>query len=164
NLDCAERIGIEINPSARSVAKQSGLSVFESLDSVEPHSIDVTVSNHALEHVLSPYECLCGIRQVLKPRGRLILCVPIDDWRRQKEADPDDVNHHLYTWTPLLLGNLLLETGFQLESLRIYSHAWPEKQWQKLDQHLPVWLFDLVCRMTAWQYKRRQILAIAVAP
>jgi hypothetical protein len=96
--------------------------------------------------------------------GRLVLCVPIDDWRAQKTYNPNDIHHHLYTWTPLLLGNLLLEAGYSIERIWVYSHAWPPRNWRKLDRCLPVWLFDWLCAFTAWRFKRRQILARAKKP
>jgi len=65
---------------------------------------------------------LCAL---LKPRGRLRLWVPIDDWRAQRNAPAADENHHLYTWTPLLMRNLLEEAGLSVMSVRVISHAWP---------------------------------------
>ena len=164
NLDCKERIGVEANPAARRVAVEAGLKVVPSTDALPPRCADVVISNHVLEHVLSPHETLCGLRRVLRPRGRLVLYLPMDDWRMQKRPDPEDINHHLYAWTPLLLGNLLSEAGFDIQKICVYTHAWPPSSWQTLDARLPTWLFDLICRVTAWRYKRRQIMAVAVAP
>ena len=63
---------------------------------------------------------------VLKPGGLLVLYVPVDDWRlrRQRRVDPD-VNHHLYTWTPLLLANLLREAGFADPNCRVEHRGLP---------------------------------------
>lgn len=163
-LDCKRRIGVEINPVARGAAEQAGLEVYETLATVPGRSADVAISNHALEHVLCPLHVLRELRGKLVKGGQLVICVPIDDWRTQKQFNPNDINHHLYTWTPLLMGNLLIEAGYQVERVWIYTHAWPPSNWQKLDACLPVWLFDLLCIFTSWRYKRRQIMAVAVSP
>jgi SAM-dependent methyltransferase len=164
HLECRRRIGVEVNPAARDVAQAAGLETHETLDTIPDRSVDLVISNHALEHVPCPLEALVGLFDKTMTGGRAVLCVPIDDWRTQKAFEPDDINHHLYTWTPHLLGNLLLEAGYEIEQTWVYNHAWPPSNWQQLDDLLPVWLFDLSCAFTAWRYKRRQIMALARKP
>jgi SAM-dependent methyltransferase len=164
NLSCKNKIGIEINPAARAEALKAGLEIYESLESITPKSIDIVISNHALEHVPYPLVILSGLFDCLISGGRLVLCLPFDDWRSQKTFVPVDINHHLYTWSPLNIGNLLLEAGYQVEKTWIYSHAWPPKKWQILDEKLPTWLFDKICHFTAWCYNHRQVMALARKP
>jgi SAM-dependent methyltransferase len=161
HLNCAQRIGVEVNPAAREAAERKGIEVHPTLESVADRSADVAVSNHALEHTLCPYETLRELRGKLLEKGRLVVCVPIDDWRTEKEFNPAEVNHHLYTWSPLLLGNLLTEAGYRVEQVWIYTHAWPPTHWRRLDALLPVRLFDWLCAFTAWRLKWRQIMAVA---
>ena len=120
----------------------------------------MAISNHALEHVLCPVQTLRELREKLVQGGQLVVCVPIDDWRTEKQFKANDINNHLYTWTPLLMGNLLAEAAYEVDRVWVYTHAWPSN-WQKLDACIPVWLFDLICTFTAWRYKRRQIMAVA---
>ena len=61
-LEVAQRIGIEVNPVTRGEAAHAGVEVHESLADVPDHSVDVAISNHALEHVLAPHEVLVEIR------------------------------------------------------------------------------------------------------
>jgi SAM-dependent methyltransferase len=161
HLNSRRRIGVEVNPTARGAAEQIGTEVHATLETVPDRSANTAISNHALEHTLCPYETLRELRQKLLPQGRLVLCVPIDDWRTEKKFNPTDVNHHLYTWSPLLLGNLLTEAGYRVERVWIYTHAWPPTYWRRLDALLPVRLFDWVCAFTAWRLKWRQIMAVA---
>jgi len=163
-LECTQRIGVEINPAARTVAVEAGLEVHETLATVPDASVDVVISNHALEHTLCPLRVLQQLQKPLVAQGRLVLCLPIDDWRNEQYVNVDDVNHHLYTWTPLLLGNLLSEADYEVQRIWVYAHAWPPKNWQTLDKSLPIWLFDLICTFTAWRHNRRQIMAIARKP
>jgi 2-polyprenyl-3-methyl-5-hydroxy-6-metoxy-1,4-benzoquinol methylase len=78
-LECKGRYGIEVNPTAREEAMSYGFPVFEDCSYIEKGSLDKVISNHCLEHVLCPVETLIQIRERLRPGGRLIVCVPIDD-------------------------------------------------------------------------------------
>ena len=49
---------------------------------VPSQTIDVVISNHALEHTLSPFDELVELRRVLRSGRRLeVLWLPLDDWR-----------------------------------------------------------------------------------
>lgn len=163
SLTCARRIGVDINPAARSEAAAGGVETYASLADVPSTSIRVVVSNHALEHVLSPYDVLRQILRVLVPGGRLVICVPFDDWRTQRSYDPSDINHHLYTWSPLLIGNLLCDAGFEIASSAIVTHAWPPN-WEWLDAHLPDCAFNCACAIWARVRRRRQVIVHATKP
>jgi SAM-dependent methyltransferase len=162
NLHCTRRVGVEINPAARSVAAQGGIECHESTSDVQDNSFDVVISNHALEHVQFPISTLRVLGNKLRQSGVLVVCVPIDDWRRQKKYDRQDINHHLHTWTPQLLGNSLFEAGFTPEefSIRLLTHAWFPGA-ARVYGKLPEFLFDMFCRLTAVLTKRRQLLAVA---
>jgi len=157
-LDAGTKTGVEVNETARREAEARGLRVVASSAELEPGSADVVVSNHALEHALSPLAELRRLRSVLKPGGKLVLWLPIDDWRAQRRprADP---NHHLYTWTPLLLSNLLVETGFEVAQCRVVTHAWPPMT--RTFSRLPRPLFDVLARAWAVLRRRRQVMAVA---
>jgi SAM-dependent methyltransferase len=159
SLEAAHRIGIEVNPTTRSEAIRAGLIVFESLSSVADRSVDVAITNHVLEHVLSPYEALRSLRRVLRSTARLVVCVPADDWRTAQSWRPDDPNHHLFAWTPLALGNLLMEAGFDPIFVRMRHRAWPPGYLQL--HRLPGPLWNLACLVWAVVRRRREILALA---
>jgi SAM-dependent methyltransferase len=162
NLDCARRVGVEINPAARSAAAQGGIECHESTSDVPDDSFDVVISNHALEHVQFPISILKALRGKLRSSGVLVLCVPVDDWRTQQKYDCKDINHHLHTWTPQLLGNSLFEAGFTPEqfSIRLLTHAWFPGM-TRIYGKLPESIFDTFCKVLAVVIKRRQLLAVA---
>jgi SAM-dependent methyltransferase len=162
NLDCQSRVGVEINPVARRFAQESGVECHATLSEVESNSFDVVISNHALEHVPFPISVLKALREKLVMSGVLLLCVPIDDWRKQRHYSSSDINHHLHTWTPQLLGNSLVEAGFSPAdfSVRVFTHAWIPKT-ELMDRKLPLAFFDLLCNLFAILIKRRQLLAVA---
>jgi SAM-dependent methyltransferase len=162
SLECSRRVGVEVNPAARTCAEMLGIECYDSLHKVDDDSFDVIISNHALEHVPFPIEVLRTARRKLKPSGTLVLCVPIDDWRAQRKYNAGDINHHLNTWTPQLLGNSLVEAGFKPSefSIRILSHAWFGRI-ARVRERIPKPLFDFLCYLCAVVIKRRQLIAVA---
>jgi SAM-dependent methyltransferase len=158
-LDAGEKAGVEVSDEARGEAQERGLRVVASSAELGDASADVVISNHALEHVLTPLEELRELRRVLRPAGKLVLWLPIDDWRiqRRPRADP---NHHLYTWTPLLLSNLLEEAGFEVRECRVVTHAWPP--FTSALARLPRPIFDVIARIWAFLRRRRQLMAVAL--
>src|SRR5688572_8897635 len=111
NLNCRQKIGIEINPVARDYCNAiTGIKCFESLDSVTDRSIDVIISSHCLEHITNPYEIVSVLYRKLKNGGKIILVVPLDSYRHNWIKN--DQNNHLYSFSPMNLGNILQGNGF----------------------------------------------------
>lgn len=163
-LQCARKIGIEVNPAARAKAQQAGITCFADAAEVPEGIVDVAITNHALEHVPTPVEAMREIRRTLKPSGWFSACVPIDDWRNQRRYDPVDVNHHLHTWTAQLFGNCLSEAGFPVDekSMRILRNTWPPKH-LALESALPRPLFEAICAFWSVLVRRRELLAVVRA-
>lgn len=159
-LVSGSKVGVEPNPHSREAARSRNIATVPVLAEIETGCIDVAISNHALEHCKRPLDELTEIYRALRPGGKLVLIVPIDDWRTQKRYTAADGNHHLYTWNPLLLGNLLTEAGFDIENITILSRAWPRGV-TTLDRILPLWLFELTCWLWSNVKKVREIKAIA---
>jgi len=126
-LDCRYRIGIELNPSAaQCVVKHNIEHFYNSLDALRELGegvADVVISNHALEHTLNPLEELKRLRSLLKPRGIIHFVVPCDSIGMKYSTS--DIHHHLFSWSPLNLGNLFSEAGYEVEFSRSYVHKWP---------------------------------------
>ncbi len=160
HLDCAERVGVELNESAHVFCRQNGVDVHRTLDEVEATEFDVVISNHCMEHVPCPVEALRGLCARMGKGGTLVLVLPLDDWRVQKDFTGADIDHHLHTWTPRLLANTLVEAGFKVDRIDVLTYAWPPG-WQKLMKLLPGPLFDAICWLMATVKKRRQLVALA---
>jgi SAM-dependent methyltransferase len=162
NLSCGRRLGVEINPAASVVAKRNGIECFADLSELPDLQVDVAISNHALEHVAAPVEIMAELHRRIKPNGVLVLKLPIDDWRTQRKIAPDDINHHLYTWTPQLLFNCLTEAGFDKGriSVSVSSYAWFPGA-LKAYKVLPEFIFDIGCGAFSRLKKRRQLIAVA---
>jgi SAM-dependent methyltransferase len=162
-LEAGKRVGVEPNPAARAAAAARGLEVVASSADLPDAFADVVISNHALEHTISPWHELRELHRCLKPGGRLVLWLPLDDWRTQRRLSGEDINHHLHTWTPLLLRNLLEEAGFEVRECKVETHAWPQFH-EVLFQRLPRKAFDALARVWAFATRHRQLMALAVRP
>jgi len=162
NLVCKKKIGVEINPAARKVAKKDkSLEVYSSIQLVKTGSIDKVISNHVLEHTKRPVDELVQLKRVLKKKGKIVLVVPIDDYRSNRIYVPKDINNHLYTWNSQLLGNCLKKAGFKNIKVKVLTHAWPPRFYEELHNFLPLYIFNWLCRLTAMVLNRRQLVAVA---
>jgi len=161
--DCGSVDGLEVNPSAGKLAEKNTAHLYRSLDDLPRKPIyDVVISNHALEHVRDVCEALERLRECLIPGGRMVIKLPIDDHRdpRQQQWDRHDVDHHLQTWTPRLFGNVLYETGMEVEDIRIITSAFHPRLFPLYRiglGHLAFWLLAFIRR-------RRQLFVVARRP
>ena len=124
-IEAVKKMGIEVNPVARAEAESLGLDVRASPVDVPGAWADVVISNHALEHCLDPLGELRALAATLRPGGRIVFVVPSEGVRRQ--YDPTDENRHLFTWSPMNLGHLFDEAGFEVEAVREIVSRWPPK-------------------------------------
>ena len=143
-LDCKTRTGIEVNPAAREAARQNGSVVYEKTEDVPDNSFDLIISNHALEHVHHPLGELKLLYQKLRVGGRSVFVVPCETiYCSYRE---DDINHHLYTWSPMCLGNLFKEAGFLVVESKPFMHKWRMK-FRFFARFGGRWLFELASRL-----------------
>ena len=116
-LRCARKIAYDIAELPN--ASHQGIEWIRSIEAVAPEFADVVICHHALEHVLNPPETLATIRRILKKNGKLLLFVPFEKERRYRQFDPQEPNHHLYSWNAQTLGNLVTECGYRIEQAGI---------------------------------------------
>jgi len=158
-LSCRNKVGIEVNPAARAEACKLGIEVLPSLSELGDRKFDIIISSHCLEHVPSPYETLSSFRHALAANGKIVLLLPIDDWRTEPWEGPD-INAHLYTWTPKLLGNLLTACGLEPVFIRVVNHVWPPR----FDEQIWAFsetLFEVLAYLSSVLLRRRQLWALA---
>jgi SAM-dependent methyltransferase len=119
-VEAARRVGIEVSATAASNARAAGVEVHDSLARIPDTSIDVAISFHAIEHVDHPLLILREIRRVVQADGRVRLVVPCETPALEHQRSWQENNDcHLYTWTPLLFGNLAQRAGFTAISTRV---------------------------------------------
>jgi len=155
--------GLEVNPHAAAIASSTGLHVYPSIDALpEAPTFDAVISNHVLEHVRDPAGTLERLHPSLQPGARVLLKLPVDDWRspEQRRWEEDDIDHHLHTWTPKLAGNLLAEAGYSVERVELVASGYHPKLFPLIGTPLEKVAF----RMLAVVRRRRQVFAVGRAP
>lgn len=145
NLECRKKIGVEINPVAREYCnKVSEITCYESLEFVADESVDTVISSHCLEHTPNPFEIVSSLADKLKPKGTIIIVVPLDSYRYRWE--PGDINNHLYSFSPMNLGNILQGAGFIDIVTEPVLHKWVPG-FQTIDRIFGMKTFHLLSRI-----------------
>lgn len=142
-FDVRLKAGVEVNLEAAAVARSNGLNVYGSVAEVPVETFDVVISNHALEHVECPLSVLRTLKEALVPGGKMVCVVPSESVTHK--YSPHDINQHLYTWSPMALGNLFERAGLHVLESVAYRHAWPPgyRRWAKFGRPT----FDFACRV-----------------
>ena len=123
-LDCRTKIGIEVNEPSVRRARENGLEVYDSVDAVASDSVDAVIANHSLEHLTDPTAKIRAFHRVLKPEGLLLAVVPAENPGAPKfRSWHEEMNKHLFSWTPLSLGNLVIECGFRVKHSVVQNPA-----------------------------------------
>lgn len=155
-------LGVEINPAAWEQARKNGIEIRTDLAEVADNSVDLVISNHALEHVEHPLDVMRGMYRVLRPGGRMVVVVPVD--ASSVPYRKDDQDFHLYSWSAGNLGNLASAAGFKIEQADQILHTWPPK-WAAIQKSLGWGGFHLACRLWAMlDRRRRQVRVVGVKP
>lgn len=149
NLDCKIRIGIEPNQTAGESVKNFGIKHFlspsDALMNLGEGVADVIISNNALEHTLNPLQELKDLRPLLKDGGVIHFVVPCDSISYR--YDPNDINYHLFSWSPQNLGNIFAEAGYIVDTARPYIHKWPPGYRYIAKLGWPI--FNMTCKIYA---------------
>ena len=144
NIDCRKKIGVEINDIAAEAAKENCHEVYRYLDEVPNDYVDVIISNHALEHTHNPLDEVKKMFKILRKNGKIIVIVPCDNVTFKYK--PNDIHQHLFSWSPMNIGNLFTLGGFSVISSKSYIHKWPPKH-EIIAKICGRRLFDVICRI-----------------
>lgn len=159
NLNCVKKVGVEVNPAAAETARENGVEVYNYAKDIEDNYVDVIISNNALEHTLYPLDELKELYRKLVQGGKVIFVVPCESINYS--YSPNDVNHHLYSWSPMCIGNLFTEAGFSVLESRPYIHKWPP-HFRRIAQFGGRRGFELACRIYGrWERSWYQVRLIA---
>lgn len=113
------------------------------IDDVDNDYADILISNHALEHVFSPFNVLQKLIKKIHPGGLAVFVVPCESYKNSYTEN--DINQHLYTWSPLNLGNLFKTAGFNVLESKALLHRWPP-HYQVIAKHGRE-VFEKACRI-----------------
>jgi SAM-dependent methyltransferase len=144
NMACGKRVGVELNPVAAETAKKNGIEVYRTVEEVPDGYADVVISNNALEHTLYPLQELKALHRKLRVGGKAVFIVPCETISYTYQ--PNDPNRHLYSWSPMCIGNLFTEAGFSVIEAKPYIHKWPPAH-RFIARICGRKLFDVACRL-----------------
>ena len=136
--------GVEINEAARNEAIKKNIKVFNSSKDLPSDEFDVIVSDNALEHCDNPFLELKELYRSLKKGGEICIVVPLDGLRFSFK--PNDKDFHLYSWSPMNLGNILTAAGFDVVESKPFVHKW-FPFYDKFKRILPWSIFHVICRI-----------------
>ncbi len=142
NLSCKNKIGIDINDVARKTAESFGIETYNSIMDAPNDWADCIISNHALEHVNNPHQTISALKEKLKPEGLIIFVVPNDTYTYKS----DDINKHLYSWSPMNLGNLFASAGYKVIDSSHFHHRFPPYS-KNLRRAFGSRVFHIACRV-----------------
>jgi SAM-dependent methyltransferase len=106
--------GWDLSRESREICRARGITVYEEFSDIPHESFDLVFSRHTLEHVPDPPRYLEDARGFARAGGRLRLILPGKE-RTTITTKPDEVNLHLYCWTPQTITNLLHVSGWFVE-------------------------------------------------
>ena len=141
SLDCQEKIGFDINLHALNHLKELGIKSCNNLNEINENSIDIIISNHCLEHIPNPLASIKELKTKLKNNGQIILIVPHETIGNNYK--PRDINYHLHTWSPMTLGNLFSEAGFEVINVKAFREIRLPKE-DKLNRFIPRFVLNIL--------------------
>jgi len=120
-LRCREKVGYDVAECCRTKVESKGIYFTSDIQEVLKWRgrFDIVICHHVLEHVPNPTMELLRIRQLLKPTGRLLLCVPFEKGRRVRRFTPYDQEMHLFSWNTRSICNLLLSVSYEIYEAKI---------------------------------------------
>ena len=118
-LTCAKKIGYDIGTHLQPIVSAHGIEFISDTKSIRDRSIDVIICHHVLEHVPDPSNTLTEIWRMLKPSGRMLLFIPFETQHRYRTYLPNEPNHHIFSWTPQTIGNLVHDCRFDIRSINL---------------------------------------------
>lgn len=159
NINCKEKIGIEINKTARIKSEEIGVKTVGSAKEIDDSFADLIISNNALEHTTHPLDELKELYRILKPGGKMVFVVPCESISYSYK--PNDINYHLYSWSPMCIGNLFNEAGFEVIESKPYKHKWPPR-YDLIAKYFGRKVFSLACQIYArWETTWFQVRVVA---
>lgn len=123
-------IGMEPSIKLAEQCQQKGFRVYpEALQTSFPeeflkksNKVDTLICRHVLEHTETPQVFLDSLRRLISPQGKLLLEVPDGRGVLEHGLIHELWDEHLFHFTPDNLSCLLSCSGFEVETLKTFSH------------------------------------------
>ena len=157
-IDAKEKIGIEINDTAREAAKAIGIDSVKNISDISDNYADIIISTSVLEHTENPLGILRELYGKLKEGGKIVFHVPNESC--DTEYTRSEVNNHLYTWNCLNLGNLFKAAGYFVYSVQKVQEVWPPNYFE-IAQEVGSELFEAICSIGGRAFDENRCIIVA---
>ena len=104
-------VGFDVNSVALETAKLNGLITVSSYDDIDDNSVDVVMSNSAIEHTPTPFEDICKLHSKLKVGGKAVFRVPHETIGYKYKQN--DWNYHYLLGRQWQLGIYLMKQAIK---------------------------------------------------
>ena len=158
NIQAKEKMGIEINDTARENARKLGINSVKRISDVPDNYADVIISTSVLEHVENPFGVLKELRNKLKDDGKIVFHVPNESCNT--EYVRSEINNHLYTWNCLTIGNLFKAAGYFVHSVQKVQEVWP-KHFFDIEKEVSPQLFEVICEIGGKAFDENRCIIVA---
>jgi SAM-dependent methyltransferase len=163
SLECGDKYGVELNPKyADHAQSEFGIRVAPSLDAF--NNLDVVIIMHTLAQQPDPVQVLADVHKVLREGGTFLLLVPCYN-HKMKYVEPN-YDQHLFSWSPMDIGNLVHRAGFSILSVERICHRIPPKG-SLILKYSGERLFHLICKTFGWLFPTQtqiRVLALKRTP
>ena len=157
-INAKEKIGIEINDTARKAAEEIGIKCVKYISDIPDDYADIIISTSVLEHTENPFSILRELYGKLKEGGKIVFHVPNESC--DTEYTRSEINNHLYTWNCLNIGNLFKAAGYFVYSVQKVQEVWP-KNYFEIAQEVSPELFDSICSIGGKAYNENRCIIVA---
>lgn len=146
--------GIDISEFCIKKCKSYEINASKSIEEIKNGSIDGVLCCHVLEHLENPAHYLREFLRILKPQGRLLLVLPVN--QTHKAIHPDPRAGHLYAWNVPTIWALLEHAGFKVVSAK-FNHSAGFSRFYRL----PLILALPALSLLGWILGRKEIVIVA---
>jgi len=151
-LRCHRKLGYDVSDFLEPQLRARQIEFVTSPNDLADASVDVLLIHHALEHMLEPLVVLQSVHRLLKPTGKLLIFVPFEKERKYRTFRRDDQKHHLYSWTPRSIGNLVQTSGYKVLDVQTLPF--------RFDRFAAIWAARLNIGEVGFRCLRRALLLI----
>ncbi len=158
-LACGEKYGIDASSKYREHAQSTfGFRVAPDFDGFK--NLDVVITSHTLARLPNPLQTLRNAYNALRDGGTLVVLVPC--YNHKNDYTEFNFEQHLYSWSPIDIGNLVHRAGFSVLSAERVCHRIPPKG-GLIRKYGGDTFFHLMCRTYGWlSPKQTQIRVVAL--
>jgi len=149
--------GVDISKFCASKCAERKIEVLDDVSKVKSSSVSGVLCCHCLEHLENPAFFLKEFFRVLKPHGRLVLMLPVEN--QEIGVFKPSRTQHLFAWNFQTIGDLLHSVGFDIKVGR-FNYATGFSKFYKLPYPVAVYFIRAFGMLT----DTKELVVVAEKP